>query len=59
MSTLIALGLGAGGLFFGARMLARRGAKKALDFPKGGFASKMDRKEALLVLGLKYAIVVL
>jgi DnaJ family protein C protein 19 len=53
MASLLAVGLGAVGLGLAARTIIRRGARKTLDFPKGGFKSKMDRKEALMVLGLK------
>ncbi|EJD49074.1 hypothetical protein AURDEDRAFT_101229 [Auricularia subglabra TFB-10046 SS5] len=55
--TPIAIGVGAIGLAVAGRTLVRRGVlrigSKAGDFPKGGFKAKMDRKEAIQILGLK------
>ncbi|KAH8827225.1 hypothetical protein DL96DRAFT_1710364 [Flagelloscypha sp. PMI_526] len=54
MSTPLVLGLGALGLGLAGRMLLTRGAKAGAEqFVRGGFRSKMDRNEALLILGLR------
>ncbi|KAJ7650123.1 hypothetical protein FB45DRAFT_859014 [Roridomyces roridus] len=57
MSTAVIVGIGAVAAAFGGRHLMKRGffgAKGAADqWVKGGFRAKMDRKEALAILGLK------
>lgn len=57
--TPLAIGIGALGLAFVGRTLAKRGVlrlgSKAGEFSKGGFAAKMDRREAMQILGLKCA----
>lgn len=59
MSTPILIGVGALAAAVAGRALVRRGllaGKSASEqWIKGGFKSKMDRKEALAILGLKYA----
>lgn len=59
MSTPILIGVGALAAAVAGRALVRRGflaGKGASEqWVKGGFKSKMDRKEALAILGLKYA----
>jgi len=59
MATAFFVGVGAIAAAVAGRTLIRRGViggKSAADqWAKGGFKGKMDRKEALLVLGLKYA----
>lgn len=59
MST-IALGLGLLGAGLGSRvawqMWRARGAGAAEQWVKGGFQSKMDRSEAMKILGLKWVI---
>jgi DnaJ family protein C protein 19 len=58
MSTPILIGVGALAAAFAGRALVRRGflsSKGASEqWIKGGFQSKMDRKEAIAILGLKY-----
>lgn len=58
MSTPVIVGIGAVAAAFAGRHLMKRGffgAKGAADqWVKGGFRAKMDRKEALAILGLKY-----
>jgi len=57
MSTPIILGVGAVAAAIAGRTLVRRGIiggrGAAQEWAKGGFKTKMDRKEALLILGLK------
>ena len=57
MSTPIILGVGAIAAAIAGRTLIRRGLiggrGAAQEWAKGGFKAKMDRKEALLILGLK------
>ena len=57
MSTPIILGVGAIAAAIAGRTLVRRGILggrgAAQEWAKGGFKNKMDRKEALLILGLK------
>ncbi|KAF8349057.1 hypothetical protein F5887DRAFT_1059972 [Amanita rubescens] len=57
MSTPILIGVGALAAAFAGRALVRRGflsSKGASEqWIKGGFQSKMDRKEAIAILGLK------
>lgn len=58
MSTPIILGVGAIAAAIAGRTLLRRGVigsrGAAQEWAKGGFKAKMDRKEALSILGLKY-----
>ncbi|GMK54338.1 hypothetical protein CspeluHIS016_0109240 [Cutaneotrichosporon spelunceum] len=54
MSSAVALGLGTLGAVFAGRVawtMMRRGA--ADKFVKGGFKAKMDRAEAIQILGLR------
>ena len=57
MSTPIILGVGAIAAAIAGRSLIRRGVLggrgAAQEWAKGGFKAKMDRKEALAILGLK------
>ena len=57
MSTPIILGVGAIAAAIAGRTLIRRGLiggrGAAQEWAKGGFKAKMDRKEALSILGLK------
>jgi DnaJ homolog subfamily C member 19 len=57
MSTPIILGVGAIAAAIAGRSLIRRGilggGGTAQEWAKGGFKAKMDRKEALAILGLK------
>ena len=57
MSTPIIIGFGAIAAAVAGRSLMRRGlfgGKNAAEqWVKGGFKAKMDRKEALAILGLK------
>jgi len=57
MSIPILFGVGAIAAALAGRHLVRRGiigGKGAVEqWAKGGFKAKMDRKEALLILGLK------
>ena len=59
MSTPIILGVGAIAAAIAGRTLVRRGIiggrGAALEWAKGGFKAKMDRTEALSILGLKCA----
>ena len=58
MSTPIILGVGAIAAAIAGRTLFRRGViggrGAAQEWAKGGFKAKMDRKEALSILGIKY-----
>jgi DnaJ family protein C protein 19 len=58
MSTPIILGVGAIAAAIAGRSLVRRGLiggrGAAQEWAKGGFKAKMDRNEALLILGIKY-----
>lgn len=55
MATPILVGVGAIAAAFAGRTLLRRAGKSvAEEWVKGGFKSKMDRKEAIAILGLKY-----
>ncbi|KAK7049252.1 mitochondrial import inner membrane translocase subunit TIM14 [Paramarasmius palmivorus] len=47
------IGFGAVATVFVGRRMLSRGAKGPAEWAKGGFKSKMDRNEALSVLGLK------
>lgn len=57
MSTPIIIGIGAIAAALAGRTLVRRGiiggAGAAEQWVKGGFKAKMDRKEAIAILGLK------
>jgi hypothetical protein len=54
MATITALGLGAVVAGLAGRHFMKRGAKAAGDqWVKGGFKGKMDRGEAIAILGLK------
>ena len=55
MATPILFGVGAVAAAFAGRHFMRRAGKGvAEEFVKGGFKAKMDRKEAIAILGLKY-----
>ncbi|KAJ7158635.1 hypothetical protein C8R46DRAFT_395960 [Mycena filopes] len=55
MATPTIIGVGALVAGLTARHFIKRGAMGAADqWVKGGFRSKMDRKEAVAILGLKY-----
>jgi hypothetical protein len=55
MATLTALGLGAVAAGLAGRHFLKRGARVAGDqWAKGGFKAKMDRAEAIEILGLKF-----
>ena len=62
MSTPILIGVGALAAAVAGRALIRRGflaGKGASEqWVKGGFKAKMDRKEAIAILGLKYVQVI-
>ena len=57
MATPIIFGVGAIAAAMAGRSLLRRGILggrgSALEWAKGGFKAKMDRKEALAILGLR------
>lgn len=53
MATPFLVGIGAIGAAIIGRQVMRSGARGASDFVKGGFKAKMDRKEAIAILGLK------
>lgn len=54
MATPLVLGVGAITLGLVGRTLLRRGAQAgAEEWVRGGFRAKMDRKEAISILGLK------
>ena len=60
MATPILVGVGAIAAAVVGRQLMRNAGKAAADqWVKGGFKAKMDRKEAIAILGLKYATFVL
>ena len=55
MATPLAFGIGAMALGLAGRHFAKRvGQGAAEEWVRGGFKAKMDRKEALAILGLKY-----
>jgi DnaJ homolog subfamily C member 19 len=55
MATPVILGVGAiAAAIAGRSLLQRAGKKAAEEWVKGGFKAKMDRKEAIAILGLKY-----
>ena len=54
MATPVILGVGAIAAAIAGRSLLRRGAQAGADqWVKGGFKARMDRKEAVAILGLK------
>ncbi|KAF9052503.1 hypothetical protein BDZ89DRAFT_1056847 [Hymenopellis radicata] len=54
MTTPLAFGIGAITVALAGRAILRRvGAGAAEQWVKGGFKAKMDRKEAIAILGLK------
>ncbi len=58
MTTPLAFGIGAITVALAGRAILRRaGAGAAEQWVKGGFKAKMDRKEAIAILGLKYVLV--
>jgi DnaJ homolog subfamily C member 19 len=58
MATPFLVGIGAIAAGLAGRHFLRRSARGAADqWVKGGFKAKMDRKEALAILGLKYALI--
>jgi DnaJ family protein C protein 19 len=58
MATPILIGVGAIAAALAGRHLIRTGAiggvRAADEWVKGGFKAKMDRREAVAILGLKY-----
>jgi DnaJ family protein C protein 19 len=58
MATPFFVGIGAiaAGLA-GRHFLRRSGRGAAEQWVKGGFKAKMDRKEAMAILGLKYVLI--
>ena len=57
MATPFFIGIGAIAAGLVGRHFLRRSARGAADqWVKGGFKEKMDMKEALAILGLKYVI---
>ena len=60
MATPIIIGVGAIAAAFAGRQLLRRSAASAAEqWVKGGFKAKMDRKEAIAILGLKFVQIAL
>jgi DnaJ homolog subfamily C member 19 len=54
MATPVIVGVGAIAAAFAGRHFIRKAGKGAAEeFIKGGFKAKMDRKEAIAILGLK------
>jgi len=53
MATPFIVGVGAIAAAIAGRSFLRRSAQGAEQWVKGGFKAKMDRKEALAILGLK------
>ena len=60
MATPVIIGVGAIAAAIAGRSLIRRGLiggkGAAEEWVKGGFKAKMDRKEAIAILGLKFVI---
>jgi len=56
MTTPLLIGLGAIGAAVIGRQLMRSGARAGVELAKGGFKAKMDRAEAIDILGLKYLL---
>ncbi len=60
MATPLAFGVGAiTAALVGRQLLRRAGQGAAEQWVKGGFKAKMDRKEAIAILGLKCVAVIL
>ena len=63
MSTPLFVGLGAVAAALTGRHLIRSGIlggkRAAQEYAKGGFKAKMDRKEAIAILGLTYVFCLL
>ena len=55
MATAVTIGLGALAAGLAGRHFLRSGRGAAEQWVKGGFRAKMDRREAIQILGLKYA----
>ncbi|KAF7796609.1 hypothetical protein EIP86_007791 [Pleurotus ostreatoroseus] len=54
MATPVVIGVGAiAAALVGRTLLRRAGSRAAEEWVKGGFKAKMDRKEAIAILGLK------
>lgn len=53
MATPLLVGIGALAAAFAGRQFMRRSAGAAEQWVKGGFKAKMDRKEAIAILGLR------
>ena len=59
MATAVVVGVGAVAAAILGRSIIKRGlfvGKGAAEFAKGGFRAKMDRKEAIQILGLTCAL---
>lgn len=55
MATPLLIGVGAiTAALVGRQMVKRAGQKAGEQWVKGGFKAKMDRREAVSILGLKY-----
>ena len=54
MATAVTIGLGALAAGLAGRHFLRASRKGAEEWVKGGFRAKMDRREAIQILGLKY-----
>ncbi len=60
MATPLAFGVGAiTAALVGRQLLRRAGQGAAEQWVKGGFKAKIDRKEAIAILGLKCVAVIL
>lgn len=59
MATAVLVGVGAvAAALAGRTLLKRAGSRAAEEWVKGGFKAKMDRREAIAILGLKCAHVI-
>lgn len=58
MATPLLVGLGTIGAALVGRHLLRNSARAGDKWARGGFRAKMDRKEAIAILGLKCVILV-
>lgn len=57
MATPVIVGVGAIAAALAGRHFLRRAGQGAADqWVRGGFKAKMDRKEAIAILGLKYVL---
>lgn len=57
MATPLLVGVGAvTAALIGRQLIKRAGQNAAEQWVKGGFRAKMDRKEAIQILGLKYVL---